>query len=71
MQTKLEKIYKETENLTFEERLELVERLIRELRTKIVIKKEYLNWSDLYGLGKGLWQDKDAQEYVNQLREDR
>lgn len=30
-----------------------------------------LDWQGLYGLGKGLWADEDAQEYINRLREDR
>jgi hypothetical protein len=30
-----------------------------------------LNWSDLYGLGKGIWDGEDAQEYVNKHRADR
>jgi hypothetical protein len=34
------------------------------------MKKE-LNWSKLYGLGKGLWKEQDAQEYVNRVREHR
>lgn len=30
-----------------------------------------LDWKPLYGLGKVLWQDEDAQAYVARLREDR
>ena len=33
--------------------------------------KKGQDWKPLYGLGKDLWKDEDAQEYVNQLREDR
>ena len=71
MQTMLERIRKETERLTSEEQLELVEKLVHQLREKGLVKREYLNWSELYGLGKGLWEGEDAQEYVNRLREDR
>ncbi len=67
----LEKIKKEIEGLTPREQLKLVESLAHTLRkTELVIKRE-LDWSNLYGLGKGLWKNEDAQEYVNKLREDR
>jgi len=71
VQTVVEKIKKEVEGLTPKEQLELVEKLVRQLREKGVAKKEYLDWDELYGLGKGLWDGEDAQEYVNRLREDR
>ena len=29
------------------------------------------SWNELYGLGKGVWDGQDAQEYVNEMREDR
>jgi hypothetical protein len=29
-----------------------------------------LSWEEMYGIGKGVWEI-DAQEYVNQLREER
>ncbi len=71
MRTILKKIGKEAERLSPEEQLELVERLVRQLREKGLAKKEYLDWGELYGFGKGLWNGEDAQEYVNRLREDR
>ena len=67
----LEKIEKETDRLTTQEQLKLVERLIHKLRITGVVKKKNLDWNQLYGLGKGLWQGKDGQEYVNLLREER
>lgn len=33
-------------------------------------KNKAIDFFDFYGKGKGLWK-KDAQEYVNDLREDR
>ena len=71
MQTMLERILKETERLSLEEQLELMEKLVHQFREKGLIKKEYRDWSELYGLGKGLWEDEDAQAYVERLREDR
>ncbi len=29
-----------------------------------------LKWSDCYGLGEEMWAGQDAQEYVNQLRDE-
>jgi len=33
--------------------------------------KRELDWKKLYGLGKGLWNNENAQEYVNRSRQDR
>ena len=67
----LEEIERETERLTPEERLELVERLTHRLRKTGIAEGKPFDWDQLYGLGKGLWKGEDAQEYVNRLREDR
>ena len=67
----LEKIEKELNRLAPQEQLKLVEKVINHLRkTSLTMKKE-LDWSKLYGLGKGLWKREDAQEYVNRMRADR
>jgi len=29
-----------------------------------------LQWRDFYGLGKEIWGNQDAQEYVNRLRDE-
>ena len=62
------KIEEELEGLSAQERLELLERLIRKLRKGR--DQEEVSWKELYGLGQGLWEE-DAQEYVDVLREDR
>ncbi len=67
----LGKIEKEIESLTPQEQLKLVERLAHRLRRTTLALKRELNWEKLYGLGKGLWKEEDAQEYVNRLRENR
>jgi len=67
----LKKIEKEIEKLPAEEQLKLVEKLAHQLRKKGLAAKKDLDWSKLYGIGKGLWKGEDAQEYVNRLREDR
>ena len=67
----LEKIKKEIKRLTPQEQLKLVESLAYQLRKNDLAVKKELDWNKLYGLGKGLWKDGDAQDYVNHLREDR
>jgi hypothetical protein len=64
-------IEKEAAKLSLEDHIKLIERLARRLREKSAAAGNGLDWSKLYGLGKGLWEDQDAQEYVNILREDR
>jgi predicted RNA binding protein YcfA (HicA-like mRNA interferase family) len=51
--------------------LKLVESLIHKLRQTDIAERKILDWYQLYGLGKGLWEGEDAQEYVNKLREER
>lgn len=66
-----EQIEKEIEGLSPQEQLKLVEKLAHQLRkTGRMIKKD-LDWKGLYGLGKGLWKNEDAQDYVDRLRKDR
>jgi len=67
----LEKIEKEAEELTPQEQLKLVERLIHKLRKTGIVERKSFDWNQLYGLGKGIWEGEDAQEYVNKLREER
>lgn len=62
---------KQAETLTLPEYIELIENLVHRLREKNIPAQERLDWQKLYGLGKGLWADEDAQEYVNRLREER
>jgi len=67
----LEKIEKELERLSPEEKLRLMERVVRQLRKTGLGKKKEVDWSKLYGLGKGLWKGEDAQDYVERLRKER
>jgi hypothetical protein len=67
----LGKIAKEIERLSPKDQLKLVETLAHQLRKSGITAKRELDWKGLYGLGKGLWKDDDAQEYVNRTREER
>jgi hypothetical protein len=67
----LEEIEKGIEKLTLQDQLKLIEKLVQMLKKSNLGTKKELDWSKLYGLGKGLWNNEDAQEYVNRSREER
>lgn len=69
--TSLETIEKQAAKLSLQDHIKLMEALARQLREKSIPAQQQLDWSSLYGLGKGLWESEDAQEYVNRVREDR
>lgn len=71
MESALATIEREAEKLTLREQLKLLESLVRQIRKKSSPAKKQLDWGELYGLGSGLWNGEDAQDYVNRLREDR
>ena len=66
----LKDIERQIENLPPRDRQKLLARLTQRTRQSKP-KKSSLDWAKLYGLGKGLWNGEDAQDYVNRLREDR
>jgi len=69
--TPLEIIKKQTANLSLHDHIELLEVLARQLREKSCSARQDLDWAGLYGIGKGLWDKEDAQDYVDRIREDR
>jgi hypothetical protein len=71
MPTTIERIKKEAEMLTSDELLKLIDELIHRLLKGRGKSSQKSNLNRLYGLGKGLWKGIDAQDYVNQLRQDR
>lgn len=70
MQISLDNIWRETRKLSRLEIIELVEKLIHQLRIEETSQQELLNWEQMYGIGKGIW-NVDAQAYVDKLREER
>ena len=71
MKSTIEKVWKEAKNLSQKEQLELIEKLVRQMKNKEIKGKKDVSWNDIYGIGKGIWDDEDAQSYVNRLREER
>ena len=69
--TPLEIIKKQSAKLSLHDHIELLELLARQLREKSSSARQELDWSELYGLGKGLWDQEDAQDYVDRIKEDR
>lgn len=65
-----EKIWEEIEKLSLEEQIELMEKLLSYLKSRVIIKRDFPDWDEIYGIGMGLWEE-DAQDYINKLREDR
>jgi hypothetical protein len=64
------KVEKEVESLSLRDQEKLLARLAQRLEHG-GRKKGARDWTKLYGLGKGIWNGEDAQDYVNRLREDR
>jgi len=67
----LEKIESQIMNLPVSEQIHLIERIARRVHSVQTKSGTALNWNDLYGTGKGIWRGDDAQDYVNQAREER
>ena len=68
---KLDKIERQIMNLPVSEQIHLIERIARGGRSVQEQSETTLNWTDLYGSGKGIWVGCDAQDYVNRAREER
>ena len=66
----LEIIEKQIINLPIAEQIYLIERIARRVRFVPLKERNALNLNDLYGAGKGIWQE-DAQDYVNNSRQRR
>ena len=67
----LEKIENQIMSLPVSEQIHLIECIARRLRSVQTKSGIALNWNDLYGTGKGIWEGDDAQDYVNRAREGR
>jgi hypothetical protein len=67
----LQQLERAIRELQPEQQLELVERVVHQLRRRRPKAPGKVSADDLYGSGKHIWGDEDAQEYVNRMREDR
>ena len=65
----LNAIIEEITHLTIEERKHLINVIVDSF-TEIPSTKKKRSILELRGLGKEIWQDIDAQDYVNELRDE-
>ncbi len=63
----LEKAYRVVSRLTAAEKKMLIEKLISDM-SPIGDGEIDVNFYDIKGIGKEIWKDMDAQEYVNKER---
>ena len=61
-------ILQQAKTLSVQERKELVKLLVDSLDVPEAVPRQQRRLSELRGLGKEIWKGIDAQEYVNQLR---
>ena len=72
MKTKMpsiESVYSSINRLSVEEQLRLVTKVLNSLDYE-EFRERKLSIKGLKGLGKELWQGKDAQDYVNRERDE-
>ncbi len=62
-----ETIYKEISQLTSNEKIILISKLVSEIST-CIDRTRKVNIYDIKGVGKEIWKRMDAQEYVNKER---
>ena len=67
----LKQIEQNITSLSINEQLKLLEWLSHKIRIKSKSEAKSYDLNLLYGSGKGLWENQDAQDYVNNLREER
>lgn len=70
MQMKINSIWKIAKGLSRMDKIILMEKLIHQLKEESEMQEKSKPCEELYGMGKGVW-NCDAQQYVNQLREER
>jgi hypothetical protein len=70
-ETILTSIEKQAAKLSLQDHIELIEKLTHQLKGKSCNINNKADWQNLYGLGKGIWDNEEAQNHVNRLREDR
>jgi len=64
------KLLENVENLSPEDKLELIEVIAHQLKESQQTLDKNNDWRKIKGIGKGIW-DQDAQEHVNHLRVER
>lgn len=68
MQMTVEEIYQQIKPLPAQERLRLISKISAELAEENKERLQKRSLLELEGLGAEIWEGIDAQEYVNELR---
>jgi hypothetical protein len=66
----LQDVLKQVEQLTAEERLELIQKVAAGLKTEAAIAQPRPKWSDLRGMAPYPLMGEDAQEWVSRTRQE-
>jgi hypothetical protein len=66
----IETLLKQAEQLPQEDRLELISRLADQMRVEIPARSQKRGVREFRGIAPGLLAGMDAQEWVNQLRDE-
>jgi hypothetical protein len=64
----LEKILQEIEQLSPDEQKQLSERLAERVKSSEVVNQPKRSWQELRGIAPNILGGRDAQEWVNELR---
>ncbi|KGF73831.1 hypothetical protein DO97_10590 [Neosynechococcus sphagnicola sy1] len=68
MRPSLQEVLRQAEQLTLEDRLELIRQLIEGLQKSAIIPKATSRWSDLGGMAPYPMMGEDAQEWISRTR---
>jgi hypothetical protein len=64
----IESVYQEINTLTLREKMLIVSKILAEIPGNMITGKK-VSIMDIRGVGKDVWEGKDAQEYVNGERD--
>ena len=65
---KIDRIVKEVEGLDYENKINLMARIVSMLKWSPIFEKSH-KITDLKGLGKEIWRNVDVEEYIKNERE--
>jgi len=70
MSPQLQQVLQEIEQLTLEEQLEVISHTTEQLKRRAEGKQTKRSWQELRGIAPNLLNGKDAQQWVNELRDE-
>jgi hypothetical protein len=74
MSVSIERVLSQIDQLTLVEQMQVLEHLVKQMKQSVeavaVTPKPKYNVTDFYGIAPNLLEGMDAQEWVNQLRDE-